>query len=150
MKMKERVVSKLGAVWMTTAVISLILPVFLPSYPNSHDASNVIEAAMVTMFAISFPSSLLGLPLLLFIQFALGIDPSSISGKYFLIIEIFAVGLVQWFRVVPWIFRIREAESLSILCPVPVKLELETGARDFQNIPSREKSPVEAFMDSDR
>src|SRR5215213_3861965 len=118
-KMKERAVSKLGAVWMTTAVISLVLPVFLPSYPNSHYASNVIEAAMVTMFAISFPSSLLGLPLLFFIQFALEIDPSSISGKYFFIIGCFVLGLGQWFRVVPWIFRIRQAESLSLFGPMP-------------------------------
>src|SRR6476619_5256645 len=108
--MKERVVSKLAAVWMTTAVISLILPVFLPSYPGA----SVIEAALITMFAISFPGSLLGLPLLFSIEVLAGIDPASISGKYFLVTGFFAIGLLQWFRIIPWIFRNKDVEGLDL------------------------------------
>ena len=145
--MNERVVSRLGAVWMTTAVISLILPVFLPSYPNSHYyGANVIDAATVTMFILAFPSSLLGLPLVLFSQLSLGIDPNAISGKYFTVVAFFLLGLVQWFRIVPWIFR-KDMQCLNI-CEAEPKF-LEVAKPDFQAVPSREKSPVESFIEKE-
>ena len=143
--MNERVVSRLGAVWMTTAVISLILPIFLPSYPNSYYfGTNVIEAATVTMFLLAFPSSLLGLPLVLFSQLSLGIDPDAISGRYFVIVASFLLGLVQWFQIVPWIFR-KETQCLNICATEPISLEPMKA--DFQAVPSREKSPVEEFIE---
>jgi hypothetical protein len=145
--MNERVVSRLGAVWMATAVVSLILPIFLPSFPNSHYfGTNVIEAAMVTTFLLSFPSSLLGLPLILFSQLSLGIDPDAISGKYFMVVAFFLLGLVQWFQIVPWIFR-KERQCLNICSTSPKSLDpLKT---DFQAVPMREERPVEEFIEKE-
>src|SRR3954463_14695155 len=130
--MNERVVSKLGAVWMTTAVITLILPIFLPSYSDPHyNGNNVIQAATVTMFILSFPGSLLGLPLVFFSQTSLGIDPNAISGKYLMVVSFFLMGLVQWFKIVPWIFR-KDVTCLDIYVADP-KL-LEPAKADFKTV----------------
>ena len=144
--MNERVVSKLGAVWMTTAVISLILPVFLPSYPSltSHHGMNVIEAATVTMFLLSFPSSLLGLPLVLFSQLSLGIDPSVISGKYFMVVAFFLFDSCNGSRSSHG-YSGRKSR-VSIFLPSN-RVPLEASKTDFKTVPSREKSPVESFIE---
>lgn len=142
--MKESVVSKLSAVWMTVAVISLILPVFLPSYPDPHQyGSSVIEAATVTMFVLSFPASLLGLPLVLFSEVALGFDPATMSGRYFTLVAFFSLGLAQWFRIVPWIFR-RETVELGLVATD--QSQLGSPKADFCSAPSREKSPVDEVI----
>ena len=145
--MRERVVSKLSSVWMATAVISLILPVFLPSYPDSrYQMQNVIGATMITMFALSFPSSLLALPLLLFAQIALGLDPNTISGMYFIVVSFFVIGLAQWFFIVPWVMR--TGSDVEIL-GLSDRTALDPAMTDFCSVPSREKSPVEEFISTD-
>lgn len=149
--MKERVVSKLSAIWMTTAVVSLILPVFLPSYPDPHYfARNVIGATTVTMFALSFPLSLLGLPLLMSAQIAFGFDPNSISGMYLTLFSLFIMGLTQWFLIVPWIFRSEgEVDTPSLRSPDEAAGCLRPASIDFAVVPTREKSPVEVLIQND-
>jgi hypothetical protein len=57
------------------------------------------------MFILSFPSSLFALPVLLFAQAILGYDANTIGGMYLNLWLLFAVGLVQWFWIVPRLLR---------------------------------------------
>lgn len=92
----------LRALWLMTACVSLALPVFLPSSANPHNfLANVIGTATATMFILSFPASLLGLPLLYFVQVILGFDPNTIGGMYLNLWLLFVLGLVQWFWIMP-------------------------------------------------
>ena len=96
----------LRAVWLMVAGLSLTLPVFIPSTTGSGNfLANVIGTATATMFILSFPSSLFVLPLLFFVQALLGYDPNTIGGMYVNLWLLFAVGLVQWFWVVPRLIR---------------------------------------------
>jgi hypothetical protein len=136
---------------MTTAVVSLILPVFLPSYPDPHYfAKSVIGATTVTMFALSFPLSLLGLPLLMFAQIAFGFDPNSISGMYLTLFSLFVMGLTQWFLIVPWIFRAEsEVNTPSLRSSEEAAACLQPASVNFAEVPSREKSPVEVLIETE-
>lgn len=97
---------ELRGVWLLIAAFCVGLPVFLPSStePGVFTA-NVIGTATVTMFILSFPASLFGLPLLFFAQATLGFDPNRISGMYVNLILLFVLGFVQWFWIVPKLRR---------------------------------------------
>jgi hypothetical protein len=92
----------LRAVWIMVALLSLTLPVFIPSTTNSPNfLGNVIGTATATMFILSFPSSLFALPALFFAQVVLGYDANTIGGMYVNLCLLFSVGFVQWFWIVP-------------------------------------------------
>ena len=57
------------------------------------------------MFILSFPSSLFGAPLLLFVNTSLGFHTHTIEGMYVNLLILFGLGLVQWFWIVPRIWR---------------------------------------------
>lgn len=104
--MKERFKLSLGGLWLLTSLFSLILPVFVPSFADPQSfVQNVIGTATVTMFILSFPSSLFGIPLLFFAQAALGVDPNTIGGMYLNLFLLFVLGSVQWFWIVPRLLR---------------------------------------------
>src|SRR5688572_1783034 len=104
--MKERFKLSLSGVWLLSSLVSLILPVFIPSYAHPQSfIQNVIGTSTVTMFILSFPSSLFGIPLLYFAQAAIGLDPNTIGGMYLNLFLLFVLGLVQWFWIVPRIWR---------------------------------------------
>lgn len=150
--MKERFKLSFGGLWLLISLFSLILPVFIPSYANPQSfIQNVIGTATVTMFILSFPSSLFGIPLLFFAQAALGVDPHSIDGMYLNLFLLFVLGLVQWFWIVPRVWR--NEPKLQIL-DLPRKSEMQlseakqTSGLEFFDAHSR--TPLErVFQDED-
>ena len=91
--------------WLVTGLVSLAMPVFLPSWPGSTwFVATPIGAATVTMFILSFPISVFGTPVLYLINVFLGIAPSSLQGMYLNLVMLFILGIVQWFWLVPTIW----------------------------------------------
>ena len=129
----------------------MILPVFLPSYADPQSfIQNVIGTSTVTMFVLSFPSSLFGIPLLLFAQMALGVDPNTIGGMYLNLFLLFVLGLIQWFWIVPRVRR-GEPDMLTLNLPHNVELRLSKGrpvtASEFFD--SHLQSPLERALRDD-
>jgi hypothetical protein len=98
--MFDRLKLTLGGVWMIASVSALLIPVFVPSYPHP-SGSSPIATATITMFLLSFPTSVIATPVLLMINSMLNMTTSSIGVAYMNLVVLFAVGLVQWFWVVP-------------------------------------------------
>jgi ABC-type uncharacterized transport system permease subunit len=108
--------------WLLVSVFSLLLPVFMPSYPNPRNLlANVVGTVTITMFILSFPSSLFGLPVLLFAQIALDVNPDTIQGMYLNLFLLFVLGSVQWLWIVPRLLR--NEPRLQILNLLGVKSE---------------------------
>jgi hypothetical protein len=104
--MTERFKTSLLWMWLLVSAVSMVLPIFLPSVGSSvNPAANVIGTATATMFILSFPSGLFGIPLLIFTDYALGVDPNSIQGMYVNLFLLFVLGSVQWFWIVPRVWR---------------------------------------------
>ncbi len=92
--------------WLAISVLMLELPVFFPSYSNPETIfQSAIGIASVSMFFLSFPMSLIGVPLGFFISKLLGIDPASIGGMYLSLLVLFVMGFVQWFLIAPWLLK---------------------------------------------
>ena len=103
--MNERFKITLSGMWLFVCVFTLLIPVFLPSFANSaNPAANAVGTATASMFILTFPSSLFGMPLLIFVSAMLGVDPNSIEGMYLNLFVMFVLGLVQWFWIVPRIW----------------------------------------------
>ena len=104
--MKEKFKLSLSGLWLLVSVFSMLLPVFMPSSVNaSNFVENAIGTASVTMFILSFPASLFGLPAMFFARIALDVNPNSIEGMYLNLFLLFVFGLVQWFWIVPRVWR---------------------------------------------
>jgi hypothetical protein len=138
----------LAGIWLAIGLLSVTVPVFVPSYPGQ--IVNPIEAATTTMFALSFPSSLFAVPVGYLADLALGIDPGSIGGQYVNILVFFAFGLLQWFWVVPRLrnrsFQMRAAE-LPAVGPLSLDDPVPADARDFTD--ANAKTPLERVIDED-
>ena len=146
--MNERFKLSLGGLWLATSLVSLILPVFIPSYADPQSfAQNVIGTSTVTMFVLSFPSSLFGIPLLFFAQEALGVNPNSIGGMYMNLFLLFVFGLVQWFWIVPRLWR-NDPHLLTLDLPRTPEMQLSeakpVAAFDFFDAQSR--TPLERVL----
>ena len=104
--MNERFKLSLWQIWLLISVFSLLLPVFLPSSANPQNfLENIIGTVTVTMFILSFPSSLFGLPMMLFAQVALDVNPNTMQGMYLNLFLLFVLGSVQWFWTFPRLLR---------------------------------------------
>ena len=114
--MTERFKLSLSGMWLLASLVSIILPIFLPSYDSPNLAANTIGAATATMFILSFPGSLFGIPLLYMVNYVLGTDMNSIGGMYVNLLLLFVLGLVQWFWIVPRLVR-REPALQSLQLP---------------------------------
>ena len=115
--MSERFKFSLSSMWLFVSIFTIILPVFVPSFASSNPVSNVIGMATASMFILSFPSSLFGIPLLTFVDTTFGVDPNSIQGMYVNLLVLFALGLVQWFWIVPRIWR-RDPAFQTVEIPI--------------------------------
>lgn len=102
--MTERLKLSLGGMWMIAGLSAVILPVFLPSFPTVGIAGNPIAIALVSMFFLSLPSSLVAIPLAFFIDAAFGIAYTPIASMYLYVVTFFVLGSVQWFWLVPRVF----------------------------------------------
>ena len=114
--MSERFKLSLSGMWLIASCFSIILPIFLPSSVNAPSiVANSIGAATATMFLLSFPISLFGIPLLFAASYVLGVEPNSIQGMYVNLLVLFALGLVQWFWMAPRLLhRGSTVQSLAI------------------------------------
>lgn len=146
--MSERFKGALPGSWLLVSSVCLLLPVFLPSNSFSiNPAANIIGTATATMFILSFPSGLIGLPQMVFVNYALGIAPGSIQGMYINLVLLFVLGLLQWFWIVPRVWRNP---------PVVQTLELQNVERNeipackpFKVLDSRERTPIERVINAD-
>ncbi len=147
--MTERFKLSLSGMWLFVSCFSLLLPIFLPSTAfSSNPAANVIGTATATMFILSFPSSLFGVPLLFIVDYALGIDPNSIQGMYVNMFVLFVLGLIQWFWIVPRVWRndpkIEMLNLGSIPAETPVPIFQPAGA--FTVYDDLKQTPVERVI----
>ena len=150
--MTERFKISLSGMWLIVSLFSLLLPVFLPSDALSgNPAANVIGTATATMFILSFPSSLFGIPLLAVVDYVLGAHPNSIQGMYVNLFMLFVLGLVQWFWIVPRVWR-NDPDVQVLNLPVSLgneKLSEATFDNRFDVFNARERTPVERVINDD-
>jgi ascorbate-specific PTS system EIIC-type component UlaA len=150
--MNDRFKLSLRGIWLSVSVLSLILPVFLPSSSNPQNfLANVIATSTVTMFILSFPSSLFGIPLLFFAQMALGVDPNSIGGMYLNLLLLFVLGLVQWFWIAPRLWR-HDPDFQTLNLPLRTadfQLHEASGGDNFEFFDSRSRTPLERVINND-
>ena len=103
--MNERLKLSLRGLWLIVSFSAIIIPVFLPSGRSSDLIGNPIELALASMFVLSLPSSLVALPVAAFIDALIGLGSTPIGSQYLFILLLFVVGAVQWFWLVPRVFR---------------------------------------------
>ncbi len=150
--MTERFKVSLSGMWLLVSLFSLLFPIFLPSVSDSSNpAANVIGTATATMFILSFPSSLFGVPLLVIVDYVLGVDPNSIQGMYVNLFMLFVLGLVQWFWIVPRVWRSDpEVQVLNLpVSPALGRMAEAPADANFNAFASRERSPVERLINED-
>ena len=151
--MNERFKISLSGLWLFVCVFTLLIPVFLPSFAASaNPASNIVGTATASMFILTFPSSLFGIPLLVFIGYMLGVNPNSIEGMYLNLFVMFVLGLVQWFWIVPRIWR-NDPKVQILDLPVHAEampLEVFRPADCFKDFDDRDRTPVERIIREDQ
>ena len=111
----------------------------------------LIGTATATMFILSFPTSLFGIPVLAVVGFVLGVDPNSIQGMYVNLFMLFLLGLVQWFWIVPRVWR-HDPDFQVLDLPAPFGAEaLPDSSLDgrFEDLKIGETSPVERVINED-
>lgn len=148
--MTERFKLSLSGMWLVVSLFALFFPIFLPSVTDSaNPAENVIGTATATMFILSFPTSLFGIPLLAVVGYVLGVDPNSIQGMYVNLFMLFVLGLVQWFWIVPRVWRSDpDVQVLNLPHSFSTK-QLHEMSPDvqFEVFDERERTPVERIFD---
>lgn len=143
--MTERFKLSLSGMWLLVSFFALILPIFLPSYADASNlTANSIGASTATMFVLSFPSSLFGLPLMFIANYVLGVEPNSMQGMYVNLLMLFVLGLVQWFWIVPRVWS-HDADLQTIELPLGGSLLTRTESReldDFEFFASKGQTPL--------
>ena len=135
--------------WLFVCVFTLLIPVFLPSFAGSaNPVSNVVGTATASMFILTFPSSLFGLPLLIFVGSMLGVNPNSIEGMYLNLFVMFVLGLVQWFWIVPRIWGGSSKVQILDLPGYPdiAPLRISYPAKDLIAYDEGDRTPVERVI----
>jgi hypothetical protein len=88
--------------WLMLSSACVVLPVFVPSNVYAGDPfGNVVGASAATMFVLSFPASLLGIPISMLIQSAMNVGQYSSMGLWVNTLVFLALGVCQWFWAVP-------------------------------------------------
>ena len=153
--MEKRFSLNLSHIWLLVSVFSLILPVFLPSAAGAQSlVQNTIGTVTATMFILSFPSSLFGLPILFLISVVLDLNPNSMQGMYLNLFLFFVLGLVQWFWLVPRLAR-KDArfQAVNLIGGKPELQLSESEAEILNDMPfyaAGEKTPLEkVFQEKD-
>ncbi|MBC7898993.1 MAG: hypothetical protein H7070_02980 [Saprospiraceae bacterium] len=147
--MNERFKLSLSGMWLLVSLFALILPIFLPSTVDTPSlAANSIGTATTTMFILSFPSSLFGIPLLFMADYVLNVQPNSMQGMYVNLTLLFVLGIVQWFWIVPRVWK-NEPEIQLLTFSVGgsrVLLPESKASDDFEFFASRDKTPLERVL----
>jgi hypothetical protein len=150
--MNERIKLSLGQIWVLISAFCLLLPVFMPSSADpQHFFENVMGTVTVTLFILSFPMSLFGLPVMLMTGAILGINPTSIEGMYLNLTLMFVFGVVQWFWIVPrWLANEPKFQTLNLFCARPEVLLAEAKIESRVDLyDARGRTPVERVIGSD-
>lgn len=153
--MIARYLSTLKLPWLVVSFICLIAPVFLPTsrYPSDF-LDDPMGTATGIMFVLSFPLCILAVPIILFMEFSLGIRSGSIQGAYLNLLFLFAFGLVQWFWIVPRLLQKKNRSGLQILDLHAHKPAAALGeahlSTDFPFFDSNSRTPVERVIDDYR
>lgn len=145
--MNERFKLSLSGLWLLTSGLSLIFPIFIPSSADSANfAANAIGTATATMFILSFPSSLFGVPAMFLAGTALNLNPNSMGGMYLNLLILFALGLVQWFWIVPRLFRndLKVLQILDLPAQMPaLQSVVPQDQVNFDNFDENARTPLE-------
>lgn len=147
--MTERATWMASVLWLLTAFLFLVLPIFLPSSPNpSGFPSDTISISTGVMYVLSFPGGLLSLLLSPIVVRAFGIDPDSMPGRYLNLKLMFVLGLAQSYWFVPKLLRgaAHRKALISSLSPVCVLSEMQIND-DAAFVAGRERSPLERVFD---
>lgn len=150
--MSERFKFSLSSMWLFISFFTVLLPVFIPSSAFSvNPASNAIGVATAAMFILSFPSSLFGLVAMVFVQAAFSLRLESMEGMYVNLLVMFALGLVQWFWIVPRVWR-NDPQFQTIEIPVDVTVPLFKPAAPAQSsrvLEADDRTPIERVIMED-
>ena len=112
--MSDNMKIALTGFWLMLSSACVVLPVFVPSNVYTGDPfANVVGTSAITMFILSFPASLLGLPISMLLQSAFGLGQYSLMGLYVNTLVFFALGLCQWFWAVPRLRAFTASEENS-------------------------------------
>jgi hypothetical protein len=149
--MMERYWSRLRMPWLFVSLLCLIVPVFLPTSPYPHGLlDDAMGTATALMLILSFPLSLVAGPVYFIGELGFGARAYGIQRDYFYLLTIFALGLIQWFWIVPRLFQ-RTGSKLQIL---DLHTHTSTAALgeahispDFSFFDSDSKTPVERVID---
>jgi hypothetical protein len=146
--MTERLKLSVKGVWLIVSTSAVVLPIVLPSMRDASFANSPIAIATLSLFILSFPSSLLALIASSFVSYLLEIDPWSMGAKYMHVVWLFALGVVQWFWIAPKIFQINRLferlemrESAAEPSLVEAKADINAGPLQFG-----ETTPIERVM----
>jgi hypothetical protein len=143
--MTDRSKLALGGMWLTASSLALIIPIFVPSFPGT--ALNPIGMSLATMFILSFPSSLVGLPLLYLVNYMVGVDAGSIQGMYENVVVLFVLGLVQWFWLVPRLWNNKPPiQMLNLLQATDNAVLTDGAAIRAEFFDAKETTPLERVM----
>ena len=150
--MNERFKLSLGQIWVLISSFCLLLPVFMPSSADpQHFFENVMGTVTVTMFILSFPLSLVGLPLMFMTGAILQVDLRSIEGMYLNLTMMFAFGVMQWFWILPrYLAKNPKFQTLNLLGTRPEVLLAEAkieSRTDFYD--TRGRTPLERVIQND-
>ena len=137
----------LSRIWLAISAFALILPVFLPSSANPQNfLENVIGTVTVTMFILSFPISLFGLPAIYFANQVLGVNPNTIGGMYLNVFLLCVLGYVQWFWIVPRVLRNEPQFQMLNLFGKPEMQLLEAKAMNNISFDAEGRTPLERVL----
>lgn len=104
--MKEQFKLNLSPIWLLISAAALTLPVFLPSSVHpQYFFQDIIGTTATAMYILSFPAGLLALPTMFLAELFLGVNPNTIGGMYINVFLLCVLGYVQWFWIVPRIWR---------------------------------------------
>ena len=93
--------SNLKYLWLTVAVFSLVLTLFVLFGVESENLQNTILGLNALMFILSVPCSLFFVPVAAASNYYLEIETFSVAGIYLNTVFLFVLGFMQWF----WIAR---------------------------------------------
>ncbi len=93
--------SNLKYIWLTAAVVSMTLTIFVWFGYESPTLQNTILALNASAMILSLPCSLFAVPIVVLANRYLGINLFSTEGVYLSTVFLFVLGLMQWF----WIAR---------------------------------------------
>jgi hypothetical protein len=149
--MIERCWSKLKLSWLLISLLCLLLPVFLPTSPHPRDfLDNAVGTATGLMFMLSFPLSLMAMPVFFIADLGFGVRADGIQRDYYYLLTHFVLGLIQWYWIIPRLFQ-KDKYKLQTL---ELHAHASTAALgeahispDFSFFDSDSRTPVERVID---